>query len=78
MSGHGGHLILSVLCEEVVHTVEDVFCPVGLRRSSVQTADLGWLGKNTGRALWSLKLPLEDKGHRMRRDDGRVRNLKFL
>lgn len=45
MSGHGGHLILSVLCEEVVHTVEDVFCPVGLSRSSVQTADLGVVGK---------------------------------
>lgn len=60
MSGHGGHLILSVLCEEVVHTVEDVFCPVGLSRSKLLI--WGWLGKNTGRALWSLKLPLEDKG----------------
>lgn len=44
MSGKGEHLILSVLCEEVVHIVEDVFCSVSLSQSSVQTAVLGVVG----------------------------------
>lgn len=47
-AGVGGNLILSVLCEEVGHIMEDVVCRVGLSQRVCELLFWGLLGTNTG------------------------------